>query len=306
MDIGAARPPRRLLVGFADRRLRPSARRLARQAQAIGAYDRVVIMDERDLEPTFRARYRQQLHAGSRGFGYWVWKPQVLRQVVATCADGDLIHYVDVGCHLHAPGRARLEEYFAMAASAESGMVAFAFSLPEGLTVRQWHKRPPSALIERHWTKGDLLDHFGVRHRPEIVATPQVISGNFFLRCGPTTRELLDRWASVGSHDFTLLDDSPSRSGNLEGFTEHRHDQSVFSILCKLYGVPTLSAVECEYPAPGGGWDWDALAAFPVHARRDLQRTRRTRWMARARHVGQRVMHRMARLAARVSRPDGA
>lgn len=271
------KPTRRILVAFADSRMRPSAARLARQAEQMGAYDRVVVMNERDLEPAFRARYRQHLRRGTRGFGYWAWKPEVLRQVGATCAEGDLLHYVDVGCRLHPPGRSRLEEYFRLAADAACGMLTFALRLPEGHVAARWHGHPPTDLIERCWTKGDLMDHLGVRHRPEIVETPQVIATHFFMRCEPTTRAFLGRWQAVWAHDFTLMDDTPSRGGNLPGFIEHRHDQSAFSILCKLEGVPTLSAVECEYPAADGHADWGALASFPVHACRDLKYS----WTAR-------------------------
>ena len=289
-------PRRRILVAFADSRLRPSAMRLARQAAAMRIYDRVVIMNERDLEPAFLARYRNRLRRGSRGFGYWVWKPEVLRQVSATCADGDILHYLDIGCHLHPPGRAHLEEYFTLAAEAECGMLAFALRLPEGHVASRWHGHPPTDLMERCWTKGDLFDHLGVRHQADIVNTPQVIATHFLMRCGPTSRAFLDRWAAVWAHDFALMDDTPSRSDNLPGFIEHRHDQSAFSILCKLGGVHTLSAVECEYPSPDGRADWAALALFPVHACHDLQHSWSARWAAWGRSLPGRVILRLRRL----------
>ena len=75
--------PRRILVAFGDNRLRPSAMRLARQAAEMCVYDRALIMNERDLEPVFRARHRSQPHRSTPGFGYWVWKPEVLQQVGA-------------------------------------------------------------------------------------------------------------------------------------------------------------------------------------------------------------------------------
>jgi hypothetical protein len=295
--------PRRILVAFGDNRLRPSAMRLARQGAEMRVYDRALIMNERDLQPAFRARYRRQLRRGTRGFGYWVWKPEVLRQVGQTCAEGDLLHYVDIGCHLHPPGRARLVEYFELAGRAESGMLAFALRLPEGHVASRWHGHPPLNLIERCWTKGDLLDHFRVRHRTDVIETPQVIATHFFIRWGPTARLLLDKWAAVWAHDFTLMDDTPSRSANLPGFIEHRHDQSVFSILCKLAGVPTLSAVECEYPAADGRADWDALESFPVHACHDLQHSWKARCAARARSLAGRISRGLHRLTPQLAKP---
>jgi len=276
--------PRRILVGFADSRLWSSARRLARQGATMDAYDRINILNEYDLDRTFRHRYRDRLRLGSRGFGYWVWKPEVLRQVMASCEEGDLIHYVDVGCHLNPGGRDRLESYFALVERAPSGVLAFELRLPLGHDASRWHGQLPEDLCERCWTKGDLLDHFGVRDRPDIVESPQVTATHVLLRCSAPARALLDAWAAVWATDFALADDSPSRSANLRGFIDHRHDQSAFSIVAKLAQVCLLSAVEQEYPSGDGQWDWAALAAFPVHARRDLQPSRmglrRARWRA--------------------------
>ena len=37
-----------------------------------------------------------------------------------------------------------------------------------------------------------------------------------------------------------LITDCPSKSKNYDGFKDHRHDQSIFSLLCKKYKIPTL------------------------------------------------------------------
>ena len=71
--------------------------------------------------------------------------------------------------------------------------------------------------------------------------------------------------------DFNLIDDTPSKSKNLKGFIEHRHDQAVFSILCKINSVDTLSAYEYWYPSKSKGKpDWSILKDYPIHAKRDL------------------------------------
>ena len=76
-----------------------------------------------------------------------------------------------------------------------------------------------------------------------------------------------------------ILDDTPSRSRNLEGFIEHRHDQAIFSLLCIQHKVMSLSSQETWYPKRFSAGqltpsislkpDWDALKYFPIHAKRD-------------------------------------
>ena len=74
-------------------------------------------------------------------------------------------------------------------------------------------------------------------------------------------------------NNFSLLDDTPSRSSNFDGFVDHRHDQAIFSLLCLKHKVTVLSAYEFWYPANLSygilGMDWEALEDFPIHAKRD-------------------------------------
>lgn len=47
------------------------------------------------------------------------------------------------------------------------------------------------------------------------------------------TRDLLDKWFDITHNHFELVSDAPSMYPNHPDFIEHRHDQSVFSILAK-------------------------------------------------------------------------
>ena len=45
---------------------------------------------------------------------------------------------------------------------------------------------------------------------------------------------------SENSNNYHLIDDSPSIEANFSCFKENRHDQSIFSILSKLYNFHVL------------------------------------------------------------------
>src|SRR5690606_14929140 len=74
---------------------------------------------------------------------------------------------------------------------------------------------------------------------------------------------IISQWLEVFKKDFNLVDNSPSSSENFPGFIENRHDQSVFSILCKINNVKTISSSEV--------WqnNWDNLKSYPIHGKRD-------------------------------------
>ncbi|MDR0868865.1 MAG: hypothetical protein LBP75_10415 [Planctomycetota bacterium] len=234
---------RKVFCAFADSRLKMSLRRIGQQAEQMRTYDAIYLYDETRLDADFYARFRDKFPL--RGFGYWAWKPQIILQTLAQMDDGDILHYADAGCHLNPHWQAveRLNEYFALTAA--SGILAFAQS---------------SRFLEKDWTKGDLLDYFKVRDREDICRSAQILSGCFLVKKCPASLAIVEKFRQVFDRNFSLVDDSPSKSANLDGFVEHRHDQSVWSILAKLHNVPLVPYHELVIDNP---------PIFPVQARRD-------------------------------------
>lgn len=232
-------------------------------------FDELHVLQESDLDEGFSKKYKDKLKPNVRGFGYWAWKPQAIKQVLSQIDDGDLLLYLDVGCNLNHAGKKRLGEYFEIVERAASGVLGFQAVPPELPLV--YDGRSLLDLRERIWTKGDVLDYFSVRDNPQIVETPQFGSGVIFFRKCQESKRIIDEWLGAIDWSFSMLDDTPSVSANLEGFVEHRHDQSIFSILCKLHNVDRVSAYEYWYPSYGGrGADWEALEFMPIHAKRSL------------------------------------
>ena len=250
--------PRRVFLTFADRRLDKTLRRIRREAEAMGAFDEIRVWDERNLSPAFRARWANKLRPDIRGFGYWVWKPEIILRTLDGMKEGEILLYVDAGCRLIKTGQARLEVYFKMAEEAPRGIVAVDTSLENA---------------DRYWCKGDLLDYFGVRDRPDLLDTPSIQDGTIFVRKCPQTMDFIRRWAAVWEEDFALVDDSPSHSPDLPGFREHRHDQAVFSLLAKMAGdIVTIPGTECNPTKrlPSGSPDWSTMSpVMPIWHRRD-------------------------------------
>ena len=54
--------------------------------------------------------------------------------------------------------------------------------------------------------------------------------------------ELVNRWCTLSDHKLDLWQDPKNRDNEVENFKEHRHDQSIFSLLWKQAGLPVTSA----------------------------------------------------------------
>ena len=261
---------RTYFVTFGDSWLNHHLRRIHAQAIAMGVYDEYRIYNENNLDATFKKQFKPHLRYWTRGYGYWCWKPQIILQVLREMDEGDILNYLDVGFHLNVKGLIRMREYLEMAQTTPHGIVAS--SLPLDFPTRQW-------------TKGDLLDYFDVRENHDLLNSGMCASGVFFIRKRADTVMLIQKWLDVFKEDFSFADDSPSRSPNDLHFKEHRHDQSIFDILCKLHGVSLFSHAE-NYPAAKdaeGYPDWCTLSSFPLLSRHDKQPTVYGRFVRRIR-----------------------
>ena len=77
---------------------------------------------------------------------------------------------------------------------------------------------------------------------------------------------------SVFLTDFSLIDDSPSKSENMNGFREHRHDQSVFSLLFKVHGcIPFESGDTIPYISKNPIWGCRDKGLQKIHFATRLQ-----------------------------------
>jgi hypothetical protein len=92
------------------------------------------------------------------------------------------------------------------------------------------------------------------------------------LKKSKKTENLLKEWLGVYESNFALVDDTPSKSFNFKGFIENRHDQSIFSILCKMNNAEILSSFEHWYLSKRNGnvLDHEVLKDYPIWAEHDL------------------------------------
>lgn len=262
-------------VTFGDSRLEQAHRRIRKQADKMGVFgDRVRIFDENGLDADFCEKMKGRLIPGSRGFGYWCWKPQVILQVMREMPEGDVLLYADIGCHLNPKGAQRLEEYRQLAI--KNGIVAFqSRALGEAArTDLRLHFLP-----ERQWTKMDTLKYFGVADNSDILNSGQVGGGVLLFRKDGSSLRFVRMWMDIYFNHFEFVDDSPSSEPNYSDFIECGHDQSIISVLCKKNGIHLLSSgeyvhIRCYMPDGGNErlWPeyWSELKRYPVHAKRDL------------------------------------
>lgn len=217
---------KKFFVSYGNSRFQNSVKRIEKEAHALNVFDEINVYRTEDLDEDFKRQHAWILKFPRIG-GYGIWKPYIIQQTLNKMNNGDVLVYADAGCTLRPQGLARLQEYFIMT-KANSGVSAFQTRdfLP--------FKRKYPRYMEKEWNKQDIIS---LLNAEEFLDTVQLASGAIIICKNEFSCKLVDEWYRISCLDnYHYIDDSPSREPNHVDFIEHRHDQSVFSLLVKKMG----------------------------------------------------------------------
>ena len=189
--------------------------RLCNQATKINLFNKITFFTDTFLQndTEFWERHSNFVIKNKKGYGYWLWKPYLIKKTIETLNDGDILLYLDSGCEINSNKRNEMINYFGMV---KTNYIITSFTF-----------------TEKNWNKMDLILHLNA-NSSEFIETPQRQAGAQLLYVCDKTRRLVNEWYETACN-YHLIDDSPSIAKNCDGFREHRHDQSIFSLLTKKY-----------------------------------------------------------------------
>lgn len=262
------------LATFYSSDLKRSAERFGYQAKEMNFYDYIHIFNQNDLNDDFKKYVSDLLKMGKkRGFGHWVWQTYIHQIVLSKMNTGDIYHWCDVGCHLNKNGVSRLKDYINIVRKDKNGCLFFSYKKPN--LIEKFSKYLFPENLEYEYTKSDLIKYFDLSFDHEIVQTPQVWGGSFFLRKCSNSENLMKKHFEITRYRYDLIDDDESKfvEKSYPGFVAHRHSQSVLSILAKKINCNFLSAYESEWALDENKKrTYNHLDNFPIIARRDKKK----------------------------------
>jgi len=160
-----------------------------------------------------------------RGYGYWIWKPFLIWKTLCEMDEGDVLLYADSGCSLHVSGKDRFMEYLEIVQKNENKNL---FIGTEGLI--------------KDWCKMDTVKFFGAEKLILEDNAQEVVPGLLFTSSTEKNKAFFKLYYDACCN-YHIVDDSPSISPNIPSFKEHRHDQSIFSILVRQFYTTSISTV---------------------------------------------------------------
>jgi hypothetical protein len=216
---------RKILINYADRGFVCAQRQNVDSGRTIGGFNDVFRYGRRDLGLYFRWRNRRIL-SSPRGAGYWLWKPYItLLTLKHRMRDGDILVYSDSDARFVS----RIDPLVTICLSqSEPRIVVFTLE---------------DERINRVWTKRDCFHYLGL-DTATYANAPQISAGFYICNRSDRVIRFFEECLSA-MQDARIITDEPNVSGlpNYPGFREHRHDQSVFSLLARKYALATLPDV---------------------------------------------------------------
>lgn len=215
----------KVLFSFGTREYYASLNALSLSAKNIGKVDKVLLFRERDIPKTF---YEEQaLHfQHKRGFGYWVWKPYFITKLLGESDKDAIFIYSDAGNEVISD----LSELYKICQGDKKGVVLFDNrDTLSGDYVWKNYK----------WTKSDCFNLMGLTEDKYINGN-QVNAAYILFRKTEFSTEFFNEYLEYAKN-FNIISDANNITPDFNNrFFEHRHDQSILSLLSIKHNITIL------------------------------------------------------------------
>jgi hypothetical protein len=183
----------------------------------VGLFDKVISYSPKDIDRDFFDKNRKIL-SQTRGNGYWLWKPYFIKKTLELLSSEDLLFYSDSGASFIRPISTLIDGIGVQ--DDNRGLVAFELQHAE----KAWTKRDAFILMD--------CDSATYSETNQRLASFSMWKKTAF------TRDFINDCLHY-AQDERIITDLENQCGyaNYPEFNDHRHDQSIFSLLTKKYGL---------------------------------------------------------------------
>jgi hypothetical protein len=179
-------------------------------------FDEFKCWTENDIDNNFKTKYKNIWNM-SRGGGYWIWKSYIISKQLKKINDNDILIYFDSGCSFCITDNAkkRFNEYIDMINNHWSGLLRFSLC----------HK-------EKKYTNKKTIEYFSNKFNINMntyINNNQLVGGIQIIRKNNFSIDFFNKVLEILNDDYNLFNDSYTQNNE-----NHRHDQSIMSLLYKI------------------------------------------------------------------------
>ena len=204
-----------ILISYANKPFYKSQQQLKKSAYKYGV-DEVIDYNDIWLKKQ-TAFYQKNNHILSqkRGNGFWLWKPFIILDALKKMQLDDVLIHIDSGASF---------------ISSVTPLVDLTKNKEIILFYNNRHKNSA-------WTKRDCF-YFMDCDNDKFYNENQTLAGYIVCKKTPFVISFLEEWLKYAENE-NILTDMPNICGlpNSENFIDHRHDQSILSLLATKYNL---------------------------------------------------------------------
>lgn len=245
LNINRDRKNKRIFCTYGDIRFKKSRERIIKEAETSQLFDKCFYYSDTcllnsDFERQKSNHLFNKVSSALRGGGYWIWKPYILLNTLKLLEYGDTLIYCDAGSTI-VDNQKYIKKLDSLIIEIENSKLGV-------LGCR-------NTFIEKDWTKGDIFQYFDSYNDVSVTHSRQFSAGRLHIakKCNHSLN-IYSTWWETAIKRPDLFDDSSSETPNFSGFKENRHDASVWSLICKKFGVVEK-------------YDWDSIPVLPTRIR---------------------------------------
>jgi hypothetical protein len=194
--------------------------RLCKQAEQFNIFTKIIGYTEIDLQndKLFWEKNKTFIENNPRGYGYWIWKPYIILKTLNEINNNDYLLYLDCGCELNFNAKNSFAKYID---HLKTNDIIGTLASSTDIT----------------YTKSDLIHYLNMQNN-DLLKDYHMQAGVVFMK---KTQNIVNMYSEIYnialSDNYKYIDDSLSIIENNSAFIEHRHDQSIFNLLVKKYGL---------------------------------------------------------------------
>lgn len=205
-----------IAINYADKGFAKAQQLNLKTAKQYGA-DRLIAYTPDDIDRGFYEKNKDILSI-KKGNGLYLWKPYFLNKAYKLLRDGDYLIYTDAGSVY-----VDKIQYLIECMDKENTDI-MVFSLQNEMLERKYTKRDTFILMDCD--------------APKFTDTPQSIGGYVMIRKSDFAEGFIAEDLEY-TQDKRIITEQDNTQGlpNYPDFIAHRHDQSVWSLMTKKYGL---------------------------------------------------------------------
>jgi hypothetical protein len=181
------------------------------------SYCEIIVFHKKDINPYF-IQNNQNIFNHSKGGGYWLWKPYIIKETLDKLKEGDILLYIDSKYYFTEPFKN-----------------LFTNKMHQDIII--WKNKPNEPhYVLKQWCKMEVIQKYNMYHATFMDNYEICWGGAMILRKSNNIKSLISRWLDICCNENNITD-KESSFPNSSDFIDHRHDQSLLSIVLHEFNI---------------------------------------------------------------------